>query len=179
MTLAQLIPGIAMQFVGRHEFPKGSNSGPQLQEFFDADSYDPNGNAPGDSGYAWCASFCCRGVQLAMQAWVHLNPGKLLTFNRPTTPSAFGFQTWSLAQDASTKTITDIRKDTVKAGDIVILKVSHILFAITDSDANGYFESVEGNTNDDGSREGWMVCHKKTAKKRYFGSVRAVVRFTV
>lgn len=179
MKLPQILPLIALKFVGRHEFPKGSNSGPDIQEFFDADSYDPNGAKPGDGGYAWCASFVCRCVQLAMQTWLSMNPGKRLTFTRPTTASAFGFQEWSLAQDNSTKTITRITPTTVKAGDIVILKVSHILIATTDADASGRFETVEGNTNDDGSREGWMVCNKKGTKKRSYTQVKAVVRFTV
>jgi len=183
MKLAHIIPGIAMKFVGRHEFPKGSNSGPDLQEFFDSDSYDPNGSKPGDSGYAWCASFGCRVVQLAMEAWKPLNPGKMLTFTRPTSPSVFAWEFWSLAQDNSTKTfrrtLGQIEKNTIKRGDILLLSVSHFCIAVTDADANGFVETVEGNTNDDGSREGWIVAHRKGDKKRSYKQVRTIIRFTV
>lgn len=183
MKLAELIPVIALQYVGRHEFPKGSNSGPDIQEFFDADDYDPNGAKPGDYGYAWCASFGCKVVQRAMQSWLLMNPGKRLTFQRPTSPSVFEWERWSLAQDDSTKTfrrnLNEIHKDTVKRGDILLLSVSHFAIATTDADVNGKFETVEGNTNDDGSREGWLVVNKKGNKKRSYKEVRTIIRFTV
>jgi len=183
MKLSQIIPDIGLKFVGKHEFPKGSNSGPDLQEFFDADSYDPNGSKPGDSGYAWCASYGCRVVQLAIEAWKSLNPGKKITFVRPTSASVFAWELWSLAQDESTKTfrrtLGQIKKDTIKRGDILLLSVSHFCIAVTDSDANGFFETVEGNTNDDGSREGWIVAHRKSDKKRSYKQVRTIIRFTV
>lgn len=183
MTLAQLIPMIGLQYVGRHEFPKGSNSGPDIQEFFDADDYDPNGAKPGDDGYAWCASFGCKVVQKAMDAWLNMNPGKRLTFERPTSPSVFAWEDWSLAQDDSTKTFrrskNQINSRTIKAGDIILLSVSHFCIATSDADIDGRFETVEGNTNDDGSREGWIVCNKKGSKRRYHSQVRTVIRFMV
>lgn len=175
MTLAEIMPKVAARFIGREESPRGSNSGPDLQEFFDADSYDPNGPKPGDSGYAWCASAVCRIVQLAMEDWKFFNPGKELTFKRPTTPSAFGFREWSLAQDKSTRTILPSRFLKVKAGDIVIYKFSHIGVARTDSDANGNFQADEGNTNDQGGREGFEFA----TKDRNLREVWCVIRFTV
>lgn len=183
MKLSELIPIIGLKFVGRHEFPKGSNSGPDIQEFFDADSFDPNGSKPGDYGYAWCASFGCRVVQLAMQSWLSMNPGKTLTFVRPTSASVFAWEGWSLAQDDSTKTLKrnldQIHKDTVKRGDILLLSVSHFAIATSDADSNGRFETVEGNTNDDGSREGWLVVNKVGNKKRSYKELKTIIRFTV
>ena len=116
--LPERVASIAETKVGLKESPSGSNRGPEIQEFFDADSYDPNGPAPGDSGYAWCAAFVCRIVQLAME-------GREWTFKRPTTPGAWAFETWSLAQDRSTGTKKRPGRD-IARGDIVVLKVSHI-----------------------------------------------------
>lgn len=179
MKLSKIIPIIGLKFVGRHEFPKGSNSGPDLQEFFDADDYDPNGAKPGDTGYAWCASYGCRVIQLAMQSWLNMNPGKRLTFVRPTSASVFAWESWSLAQDNSTKTLkrnlNQINKTTIKRGDICLLSVSHLVIATSNSDSAGNFNTVEGNTNEDGSREGWIVA----TRKRSYKSVRSVIRFTV
>jgi hypothetical protein len=170
--LPNLCVQIALTMVGRHEQPLGSNAGPQIQEFFDADSYKPNS---ADNGYAWCASFVCRIVQLAMA-----KTGTPYTFKRPTTPSAFGLAEWSREQDASTNTKDfPTIKDGVKAGDIVIFTWSHCGIAITDSNSRGEFETVEGNTNAAGSREGTHVVHKKGVSERSISGVRNRIRFTV
>lgn len=165
--LPERVAAIAESFVGRKESPAGSNKGPEIQEFFDADSYDPNGTAPGDSGYAWCAAFVCRIVQLAMV-------GKTWTFTRPTTPGAWAFEKWSLAQDNSTWTRKPPNGD-IKRGDIVVFNFSHIGIAVSDTDANGWIDTVEGNTNKKGEREGIAVM----AKSRHVSEVRSRIRFRV
>lgn len=167
-VLPELIATIALTKVGIRE-SGGANKGKALQEFFDADSYDPNGAKPGDDGYAWCASFVCRIVQLAMQA-----SGKEFTFKRPTTPGAWAFETWSLAQDSSTQTKKKPGDD-IKRGDLVVFNFSHIGIALGPPNKAGIFPTVEGNTNAAGSREGDGV-YKKT---RHVSSVRSRIRFTV
>lgn len=169
--LPDLCVQIALTMVGRHEQPLGSNCGPQIAEFFAADYYKPN---KADNGYAWCASFVCRIVQLALER-AHLS--ETGTFRRPKTPSAFGLADWSRAQDETTHT-KDFPKE-VKAGDIIIFTWSHCGIAVTDSDSRGEFETVEGNTNSAGSREGTHVIHKRASQKRNLSSVRNRIRFTV
>lgn len=146
----------------------GANKGPGLAPFFAADSYDPNGSKPGDDGYAWCAAFICWVVKQAMEE------GGTFTFKRPTTPGAFAFETWSKAQDKSTQTKSKPGSD-IKRGDIVIFSFSHIGIATGPPNASGIFPTVEGNTNQAGSREGDGV-YKKT---RHITSVRSRIRFTV
>lgn len=158
---------IAEQMVGLHE-EGGPNKGDQLKEIFAADSYDPNGSKPGDDGYPWCAAFVCLVVKKAMEQ--HGGP---FTFKRPTTPSAFGFEDWSLAQDNSTHTKMNPGRD-IKRSDLVIYGFSHIGVAATGVDKDGYFEAVEGNTNLAGSREGTHVLRKR----RHISSVRSRIRFT-
>ena len=162
---------LALSMVGRHEEPLGSNTGPQIQEFFDADSYKPN---KADNGYAWCASFVDRIVQLTM---LSLGVPETATFKRPTTPGAWDLERWSMAQDRSTLTIKPVFSNTIKKGDIVILKVSHVLIAVSDVREDGTFESVEGNSNAAGGREGVEVVHKRGSKARHWSCVRSVIRF--
>lgn len=162
---------IALSMVGRHEQPLGSNKGPLIKEFFNADHYKPNAN---DDGYAWCASFVCRIVQLAMQ---RLEIPETPFYKRPTTPSAFGLAEWSRAQDNTTKT-KDWPGHDIKRGDIVIFSISHCGIAVTDAEA-GRVETVEGNTNVAGSREGTHVIHKRGVAERPVSSIKHRIRFTI
>ena len=165
--LPSLIAAIAESKVGLKESPAGSNRGPEIQEFFDADGYDPNGSSPGDSGYAWCAAFVCRIVQLAM------GKGKW-TFTRPTTASAWGFEKWSLAQDLSTWTKKPHGGD-IARGDIIVFHFSHIGIATSYPDEDGWIETTEGNTNLRGEREGIAVMRKT----RHVSEIRSRIRFRV
>lgn len=164
--LPQLVATIAESKVGLRE-SGGANQGSQIQEFFNADSYDPNGSKPGDSGYAWCAAFVCRIVQLAME-----KSGKTFTFQRPTTPGAWDFINWSLAQDNSTWTKRNPGSD-IQRGDLIVYTFSHIGIATSGVDSGGYFATVEGNTNQAGSREGDGVYRKA----RHTSAVKARIRF--
>lgn len=170
--LPEQIALIALSMVGRHEEPLGSNTGPLIQEFFNADSYKPN---KADNGYAWCASFVCRIVELAIIRFAI--PCEKGRFERPTTPSAFGLAEWSRAQDNTTHT-RDWPGNDIKRGDIVIFSWSHCGIAITDAD-KGYFETVEGNTNAFGSREGTHVMWKKGRQERACSGVKSRIRFTI
>lgn len=165
--LPERVASIAEGFVGRSESPLGSNRGTEIQEFFDADNYDPNGIKPGDSGYAWCAAYVCRVVQLAMR-------GSEWTFRRPRTPGAWAFEEWSLSQDRSTRTLKPAGED-IQRGDIVVFRTSHIGIALSAPDKHGMVQTVEGNTNDAGGREGVAVLRKR----RHFSSFRSRIRFTV
>ena len=167
MILPEKIAFIAEAFIGRSESPAGSNRGPNLQEFFDADDYDPNGSKPGDSGYAWCAAFVCRIVQLAMV-------GGKWTFKRPTTAGAWAFEAWSRNQDSSTSTRKPAGND-IQRGDIVVFRASHIGIAISSPDKNGMVQTIEGNTNAAGEREGIAVMQKS----RHVSAFRSRIRFKV
>ena len=166
--LPDRVASIAESFIGRKESPLGSNRGPDLQEFFDADHYDPNGSKPGDDGYAWCAAFVCRVVQKAME-------GREWTFKRPTTPGAWAFEKWSLAQDESTWTFRNPGWGDIERGDIVIFRVSHIGIATGKPNMHEFFSTVEGNTNDKGGREGIAVMRKF----RHVDEIRSRIRFRV
>jgi cell wall-associated NlpC family hydrolase len=164
ITIAEAVAQAAESKVGVRE-SGGPNKGSALQPFFGADSYDPNGPKPGDDGYAWCASFVCWCVMVAVA-------GRSITFERPTTPSAWGMEAWSLAQDRSTWTLKPPGRD-IQRGDIVVFNFSHVGIAVGPVDANGFVPTVEGNTNAAGSREGDGVYRKL----RSIHSIRSRIRF--
>ena len=145
----------------------GPNKGADIAEFFAADNYKPNA---ADDGYAWCAAFVCRIVQLAMVA---TGLQETPTFKRPRTPGAWAFETWCKGVDYTAVLKKPAGAD-IRRGDIVIFKFSHIGIAVGSPDANGYVVTVEGNTNKAGSREGDGVYRKL----RSVSQVRSRIRFT-
>lgn len=164
ISLSEAIAQAAESKIGVRE-SGGPNKGADLQPFFDADSYDPNGSKPGDDGYAWCAAFVCWCVKVAVA-------GRAITFQRPTTPGAWALEAWSLAQDNSTHTLKNPGKD-IRRGDVVIFEFSHVGIATGPVDPNGRVPTVEGNTGPSGGREGDGVYRKLRA----VSSIRSRVRF--
>ena len=129
-------------------------------------------DSPADDGYPWCAAFICWLVQ---QALLLAKIPETLTFKRPTTPSAFGLEEWSLEQDGTTQTAKAPGKD-IAAGDIVILRHSHVVLAIGPvNPTTGRFPQISGNTSLAGSREGTHVLTHDTP----FTAVRSRIRFTI
>lgn len=161
-TLAELIPQIALREVGVEEID-GTNCGPRVNEYKAATSL------PADQEWPWCAAFVCWVIREAMRL-----AGGSYTFKRPTTASAWGMEGWSLAQDNSTQTKKPPQRD-IQAGDIVVFRFSHIGIALSGPDAAGYIDTVEGNTDSAGSREGGGVFRKR----RHVSKIRSRIRFGV
>ncbi len=170
MIVPEKIASIALSKVGVRE-SGGSNKGAALQEFFDSDWYDPNGAKDGDDGYAWCAAFVCWVVRKAL---AEAGIAKSETFQRPRTPSAWGFEEWCRGVDRTAMLKKPPLGD-VKRGDIIIFKFSHIGIALSGPDEKGLIQTVEGNTNEEGSREGDGVYKKN----RTILTVRSRIRFTI
>lgn len=160
-TIAEAVAKAAESKIGVRE-SGGPNKGKDLAPFFAADSYKPNA---ADDGYAWCASFVCWCVQTAVA-------GRAITFQPPRTPSAWGMEAWSLAQDNSTW-LRKPHDGDIKRGDIVVFRFSHVGIAVSDATPDGWVTTVEGNTNAAGSREGDGVYRKR----RNLASIRSRIRF--
>jgi hypothetical protein len=165
LSIAEAVAQLAESRVGVRE-SGGANKGPRLQEFFDADHYDPNGPKPGDDGYAWCAAFVCWAVYQAVK-------DRRITFKRPTTPGAWDFERWAHEQDKSV-ILKKPHGGDIKRGDIVVFKHSHIGIAVGHATINGSVRTVEGNTNGSGGREGDGVY----ARVRSLREIRSRIRFT-
>ena len=170
MKLSEKIVEIARGEIGKSEV-NGTNKGKDIQKYFLADHFDPNGSKPGDDGYAWCAAFVCWVVREAMSL---LKIKETETFRRPTTPGAWAFEAWSLAQDQTTWTKKPHKGD-ILPGDLVIFRFSHIGIATSSPDSRGYVKTIEGNTDSKGSREGGAVLEKV----RHTSSIRSRIRFRI
>jgi hypothetical protein len=159
MKLALKLVELAKKEVGVEEID-GSNMGPRVNEYKSATNLPPNESWP------WCAAFICWLVREAMK-------GGEYTFKRPTTAGAWDFENWSRRQDDSTSTKKPAGND-IQPGDIVVFTFSHIGIA-TSYPRNGMVETIEGNTDAAGSREGGGVFEKT----RSVSKIRSRIRFTV
>ena len=159
--LAAEIVKVATAEIGVEE-NSGSNSGIRVKQYQAATDL-------GGTGWPWCAAFICWVVREAMEnVGIHQTP----TFTRPKTASAWGFESWSRAQDNSTWTKKPHDGD-IEAGDIVVFTFSHIGIAISSPNKHGWVETIEGNTDGAGSREGGAVMRKK----RHVSKIRSRIRF--
>jgi len=157
--LAEKLVELAKKEVGVEEV-NGTNCGPRVNEYKSATCLDP------EQGWPWCAAFICWLMREAMK-------DSSYTFKRPTTASAWGFEEWAAKQNNKVQ-LKKPHKDDIKAGDIVMFTFSHIGLAISDPH-DGYIDTIEGNTDGQGSREGGAVLQKK----RKLSAIRSRIRITV
>jgi hypothetical protein len=160
--LAKKLLAIALKERGVQEEPRGSNRGPRVDEY-QAAATDLEKKFWG----AWCASFVCWCMMQAMA-------GGKYSFTRMTTAGVKYIAPWSKRQDNSTQTKTNPGRDIIP-GDILVYDFSHTGIAKTEPDKNGNLTAVEGNTNDDGAREGYEVAERP----RNIKNITARIRFTV
>lgn len=157
MSLAEKIAKAAESQIGVRETSK--NGGAPIAVYQQA-TWLPVGPWP------WCAAFVCWCIRKAMVdgTW---------TFKRPETAGAWDLENWCKSVDDSAK----LKKPptSVKRGDVVIYKFSHVGIAVDDMNENGMVKVVEGNTNCEGSREGDGVY----LKHRPLSKIRSIIRFTV
>lgn len=149
--VTQLIE-VALSQVGVEEIPRGSNRGEKVEEYMKATGTIPPA--------AWCGCFA---------AWCFKEAGYKL--DKP----------WLLAAARnwfkdSTKLIKD-KKD-IQPGDVFGIhnaklgRIAHV--GIIEKVENGMLYTIEGNTNDEGSREGYEVAKRK----RSISKVAAIARWT-
>lgn len=158
--LAEKIVAIAKKEIGVHEIGD-TNCGVRVNEYKSAT------NLPPTEAWPWCAAFVDWVVKQAME-------GGTYTFKRPTTAGAWDLERWSKEQDSSTQTRRNPQRD-IKEGDIVIYTFSHVGFAESSPNKDGFFQAIEGNTDGAGGREGGSVLQKT----RNVSRVKTRIRFTV
>lgn len=164
MKLSAAIIAVASKEIGVTETGT-SNRGPRVDVYQRATWLSPK-----DWG-AWCAAFVCWCVMEGMKL---AGTKETKGFQRPVTAGAWDMERWSLAQDNSTQT----RKppgDDIQSGDMVVFKFSHVGWATSEPDKEGFFTTIEGNSNSKGSRTGGMVCEGR----RNVSQVRSRIRFTI
>ena len=162
MKLAQRIVELAKKEVGVEEIG-GTNCGPRVNEYKAATWLPP------DQAWPWCAAFIDWLVMTAMA-----ESGKQFTFERPRTAGAWDLENWSMKQDGSTWTKLNPQASDIAPGDIVIFTFSHVGLAIGTPE-KGMVETIEANTDGNGSRDGGGVWKKQ----RKLSQIRSRIRFTV
>jgi hypothetical protein len=115
-----------------HEEPKGSNRGPWIDAMLE--------HAQTDIGQPWCAAFCWLCVTKA-----GISP-------RVVLPAAV--KSWKAFAQSNGRWVTK-----PKRGRLFVLPSRHIGFVAGVED-DGSFRTIEGNSNDEGSREGYEVCRR-------------------
>lgn len=155
---------VAKRFLGVEESPRGSNCGPMVNTFKAATTL------PSGESWPWCAAFVSYVVQHADAE------SEDLSFpHPPRLAAAFSFESWGRENGA---VVFSPSNETYKPepGDIVTYTFSHI--GIIESVSGGSFVAIEGNTNDDGSREGYEVARRTRTREavRQFIRLPAVAR---
>ena len=157
--LTDRIVSLALAEVGVHE--TSHNSGVRVQVYQSCTWLDPG-------PWPWCAAFVC-----AILKWAK---GPDQRWKSPRTAGAWDFEEWARSDLRSGGEAAGVKlvkpPAGIKRGDIVVFKFSHIDIAVEDEDRGGFVSTVEGNTDDDGGREGDGV-YRKTRKG---SQVRSVIR---
>jgi hypothetical protein len=158
------IADIATSQVGQKE-ATGRNDGPVIRKYQSATNLNPG-------PWAWCAAFVCWCIREWLKdpeavKWLGL---KVRTPEdwRPQTARAWGFDDWASKRPATTEIID--RSEQAKPGDIVMFTFSHVGIVISDNGKS--IQTVEGNTDEVGSREGGGVYFKTRSRSL----VKAYVR---
>jgi hypothetical protein len=141
-TLAAKALAKAIAQLGVQEVPKNSNSGPQVNAYLKRIGLGP--------GYAWCMAFVYWCVDEAANELKLKNPlvktgGVMLQYN-----------TTKLRKLPN-------RSKGIKAGDIFIMEFANGTghTGIVEKVGKGLVYTIEGNTNDEGSRDGYEVARRE------------------
>ena len=154
---------IAQSQVGVREV--GNNGGTQVRAY-----QASTGMKPG--AWPWCAAFICWIVREWLNdpetvKWLNLSTTTPEAW-RPKTARAYGFLEWAVERPRTCRVLGP--KDKPTPGDLVVYDFSHI--GIVTHNNGSSINTIEGNTNARGSRDGDGVW----AKQRNIHLVQAFVR---
>ncbi|TMJ17786.1 MAG: hypothetical protein E6G94_01415 [Alphaproteobacteria bacterium] len=170
MNPFQALADIAASQLGTQEDAKHTNAGAAIAKY----QHDTN---LGGQGWPWCAAFVDWCVHQFLLVPANAAICAIPLANRPRTAAAFGLRTWGL--DNNCRIFHPNNKDShglaPLAGDLVVFAFSHCGIVSRNVDAH-HFEAIEGNSNNDGSRDGYAVVRKVRDITRVLCFVRLPVR---
>lgn len=143
---------IALTQEGVSEEPKGSNWGAKVKEYL--------ASAGLKSSAPWCMSFVY---------WCFDQAAKELKVKNPLYRTGGVLVGWQQRNTALGV------KSNPQPGDVFIMRFAHGTghTGIIEKADENYIYTIEGNTNDDGSREGYEVARRKRLKTSVVGYLRA------
>ena len=146
---------IASKEIGTEEDPHHQNTGSSIKKYQDADNF------PGQ-GYAWCASF----VDWCIEQYDQIDP---IGIPLPKSAAAFDLIKWG-----ANNGLQLLDSDPLP-GDIVVYTFSHCGI-VSEINADGTFKAIEGNSNTNGSRDGYEVVEQPHRK---YSLVMKFIRLSV
>lgn len=152
MTLQQKALEIAMTQTGQEEKPRGSNWGEPVKSYL------------ASVGIPFPASWC-----MAFMYWCFKQAAKELGITTPLIKTGGVLNAWQKAPPS-------VKVTDPQPGDIFIQDHGHGLghTGIVERVEGDILHTIEGNTNDTGSREGYEVCGKTRKKESIIGYLRYV-----
>jgi len=154
MTLQDKALEVAISQLGVQEQPIGSNRGPQVDLYIRSVGLDPAGKHP------WCMAFVY---------WCHSQAAEKIGVQNPMLKTGGVLLQWQKRKDR-------YRGLTPQPGDVFIMDygngVGHT--GIVEKADNDFVYTIEGNTNDEGSREGFEVCRRKRPRAKIAGYLRFI-----
>jgi hypothetical protein len=142
MTLAEKTLQVAINQLGVSEKPVGSNAGPEVNNYLKSVGLRP--------GYAWCMAFIYWCVEQAAKELNEINP---------LVKTGGVLRQWN---EVKLRKLSS-RDRAIKPGDIFIMDYGKGLghAGFVERVGNGIIHTIEGNTNEGGSREGYKVTRRQ------------------
>lgn len=154
-SLATAALSLAISQIGVLEHPAGSNRGPDVDEYVRRVGLNPAG------GYSWCAAFVY---------WCYSEAAKASGRRNPVVRTAGVLDHWRKAAERGIPRVTGAvamsTPERVQPGFVFVMDfgggAGHT--GLVERVMDGYLVTIEGNTNDGGSREGIGV-FRRTGRK--------------
>jgi hypothetical protein len=150
MTLKEKALDVAISQLGVKEAPGNKNTGKDVEKYLASVGLGP--------GYAWCMAFVYWNFNQAADKMARKNP---------LFKTGGVLEQWRQRKDK-------FRALTPTPGDIFIMDygkgTGHT--GIVEKVDNDFVYTIEGNTNDEGSREGYEVCRRKRPRAKILGYLR-------
>lgn len=162
-ALRQRLIDIAVGEVGFKE-TEGANLGPEVRKYQAASSLAV-GPWPWCMAFVdWCISEWLRAPDV--RAALRLADDAAVEYWRPKTALAFGAEAW--AKERGLVVLPE--QELARLGDIITFDFSHVGFVRLDEVQGHPIQTVEGNTNGAGSRDGngvWLKARPDGLTRRY------------
>lgn len=149
MDIKELALQTAITQIGKEEIPRGSNWGEPVKTYLKS------------VGINFPASWC-----MAFVYWCYQQVSLELGIPNPAVKSGGVLATWN-------KTPKQFKGSTPVIGSVFIMDFGHGLghTGIVEKFDDTYVYTIEGNTNDTGSREGYEVCRRKRKRSSIKGYI--------
>lgn len=150
MILQEKALEIAISQIGIEEAPGHKNTGKDVEKYLAAVGLGP--------GFSWCMAFVY---------WCHQQAAEAMGVKILMAKTGGVLEQWRLRKDK-------YRTLTPAPGDVFIMDfgkgTGHT--GIVEKVENDVIHTIEGNTNDDGSREGYEVCRRTRPRTKILGYLR-------